>query len=85
MTIQVPPHLVPIIQQASQQTGIPFNILAAKLSQESNFNPNARGAAGEIGIAQIMPRTAASMSRLAVVSGSRREAVSRGSVATTGG
>lgn len=58
MTIQVPPHLVPIIQQASEQTGIPFAVLAAKLSQESNFNPNARGAAGEIGISQIMPATA---------------------------
>jgi membrane-bound lytic murein transglycosylase B len=59
MTIQVPPHLVPILQQASQQSGVPFNILAAKLAQESRFNPNARGAAGEIGIAQVMPTTAA--------------------------
>lgn len=58
MTIQVPPHLVPIIQQAAQASGIPFNILAAKLRQESNFNPNARGAAGEIGISQVMPATA---------------------------
>lgn len=58
MTIQVPPHLVPVIQAASEATGIPFNILAAKISQESNFNPNARGAAGEIGISQIMPATA---------------------------
>lgn len=58
MNIQVPPHLVPILQQASQATGIPYNILAAKLRQESNFNPDARGAAGEIGISQIMPSTA---------------------------
>lgn len=57
--IQVPPHLVPIIQAAANATGIPFNVLAAKLAQESRFNPNARGAAGEIGIAQVMPSTAA--------------------------
>lgn len=59
MTIQVPPEYVPIIQAASAQTGVPFNLLAAKISQESNFRPDARGRAGEIGISQIMPATAA--------------------------
>lgn len=56
--IEVPPQFVPVIQAASQRTGIPFNILAAKIQQESRFRPDARGAAGEIGISQIMPATA---------------------------
>ena len=32
-TLSVPEHLRPIIQQASDQSGVPFNILAAKLQQ----------------------------------------------------
>ncbi|ADP83809.1 lytic transglycosylase domain-containing protein [Pseudofrankia inefficax] len=32
-------------------------LIAAQLSQESGFNPNARGSSGEQGIAQFMPRT----------------------------
>lgn len=59
MSINVPPEYVPILQAASRRTGIPFNVLAAKIRQESNFRPDARGAAGEIGISQIMPATAA--------------------------
>jgi hypothetical protein len=59
MTIQVPPQFVPILQRAAAESGVPYNVLAAKLQQESGFRPNARGAAGEIGISQIMPRTAA--------------------------
>ena len=50
---------VPIIQQASDQSGVPFNILAAKLQQESGFRPDARGTSGEVGISQIMPSTGA--------------------------
>jgi hypothetical protein len=55
---EVPPHLVPIIQAAAARSGVPFNVLAAKIRQESGFRPDARGAAGEIGISQIMPATA---------------------------
>lgn len=58
-TLSVPEHLRPIIQQASDQSGVPFNILAAKLQQESNFRPDARGTSGEVGISQIMPSTGA--------------------------
>jgi len=58
-TLSVPDYLRPIIQQASEQSGVPFNILAAKLQQESNFRPDARGRSGEVGISQIMPSTGA--------------------------
>ena len=58
-TLSVPEHLRPIIQQASDQSGVPFNILAAKLQQESGFRPDARGTSGEVGISQIMPSTGA--------------------------
>lgn len=56
---RVPPELLPIYQQASAKTGVPVEILIAQGAQESGFNPNAVGGAGEIGIAQIHPRTAA--------------------------
>lgn len=39
--------------------GLPVNLLARLLYQESGFNPEARGNAGEIGIAQFLPATAA--------------------------
>lgn len=58
MPIEVPPQYVPILQAAAAQSGVPYNVLAAKIRQESGFRPDARGAAGEIGISQIMPRTA---------------------------
>ena len=58
-TLSVPEHLRPIIQQASDQSGVPFNIIAAKLQQESGFRPDARGTSGEVGISQIMPSTGA--------------------------
>ena len=53
-----PADLMPLIEEASRETGIPVPILVAQIRQESNFNPAARGRAGEIGLAQIMPATA---------------------------
>lgn len=55
----VPPDLLPIYQAASKRTGIPVDVLIAQGKQESNFNPDAIGSAGEIGIHQIKPTTAA--------------------------
>jgi soluble lytic murein transglycosylase-like protein len=55
---EIPPDLMPAFEQASRATGIPVSVLAAKVRQESSFNPNAVGRAGEIGLAQIMPSTA---------------------------
>ena len=57
--IKVPPDLLPIYEAASKRTGIPVAVLIAQGKQESNFNPNAVGAAGEIGLHQIKPSTAA--------------------------
>lgn len=55
----VPPDLLPIYQAASKRTGIPMDVLIAQGKQESNFNPDAVGSAGEIGLHQIKPSTAA--------------------------
>lgn len=55
----VPQDLLPIYQAASKRTGIPVDVLIAQGKQESNFDPNAVGSAGEIGIHQIKPSTAA--------------------------
>ncbi len=55
----VPSDLLPIYQAASKRTGIPIDVLIAQGKQESNFNPDAVGSAGEIGLHQIKPSTAA--------------------------
>jgi soluble lytic murein transglycosylase-like protein len=46
-----------VIDKASAAYGYNANLLAAQLYEESSFNPAAKGAAGEIGMAQIMPAT----------------------------
>jgi hypothetical protein len=53
-----PPDLMPHFQRASEETGIPVPVLVAQARQESNFRPDAVGAAGEIGVMQIKPSTA---------------------------
>ena len=53
-----PPDLMQHFEAASAETGIPVPVLVAQARQESNFNPQARGRAGEIGVMQIMPSTA---------------------------
>ena len=55
---QAPSDLAPYFDEASKMTGIPAPVLMAKVQQESRFNPNAVGKAGEVGLAQIMPSTA---------------------------
>lgn len=47
------------ILMASQRWGIPANVLAAQLEQESGFDKNAQSSAGAEGIAQFEPGTAA--------------------------
>jgi soluble lytic murein transglycosylase-like protein len=47
------------VEDSARREGIPPHILAALLQHESSWNPRARGAAGEVGIAQILPSTAA--------------------------
>jgi soluble lytic murein transglycosylase-like protein len=56
---QVPAQYLPFYQEASARTGIPVDTLIAQGQQESSFRPNAVGKAGEIGLHQIKPSTAA--------------------------
>lgn len=46
------------IQSASQQTGVPANLLSALVSAESSYNQDAKSSAGAIGLTQLMPDTA---------------------------
>ncbi len=59
--VQVPNTYVATINQAATANGIPPQLLAALLHQESGFNPHAVSGAGAIGIAQFMPGTAAGL------------------------
>ena len=54
-----PTAWLPYFAEASKETGIPVDLLLAQARQESSFNPNAKGTAGEIGLLPINPRTAA--------------------------
>jgi hypothetical protein len=45
----------------AQKNGIPFAIVDAVMRVESAYDPSARGDAGEVGLMQIMPPTAALM------------------------
>jgi soluble lytic murein transglycosylase-like protein len=56
--VWAPADLLPIYQAASKRTGIPVEVLLAQAKQESDFNVNAVGSAGEIGLHQIKPSTA---------------------------
>jgi len=48
----------PLIQSAASEHGIPPDIFARQIAQESSFNPRAVSPAGALGIAQFMPDTA---------------------------
>ncbi|PTM92064.1 lytic transglycosylase domain-containing protein [Mycoplana dimorpha] len=45
----------------ARRYGVPVNLAHAVIRVESNFNANARGSAGEIGLMQIKPATARMM------------------------
>jgi len=51
------------VASASAESGIPARLIMAVMRKESRFNPNAVGAAGEIGLMQIMPETAEKWAR----------------------
>lgn len=55
----VPAQYGAAIQQAAQRNGIPPDILSRVIGRESGFNPGAVGSAGEIGMGQVKPSTAA--------------------------
>lgn len=56
LTRETRQQYVDVAVQAAQKYGIPPRVVVAQVQQESGFNPTARGKAGEIGIAQIIPR-----------------------------
>lgn len=47
-----------LIRKAAAKHGVPVKIAKAVVEVESNFNPKARGRAGEVGLMQIKPATA---------------------------
>ena len=50
-----------LITSTANQYGVPASIALAVAQKESSFNQNAVGAAGEIGVFQLMPATAAGL------------------------
>ena len=50
-----------MITKYAKSNGIPVALAHAVISVESNYRPNARGAAGEVGLMQIKPATARMM------------------------
>jgi len=62
-----PTAWLPYFEEASKETGIPVDLLIAQARQESSFDPNAKGTAGEIGLFQIKPSTAAAPAGMAGV------------------
>lgn len=50
-----------LIQTYAKAYGVPVDLAHAVVRVESNFNPRARGSAGEIGLMQIKPATARMM------------------------
>ncbi|WP_082476858.1 lytic transglycosylase domain-containing protein [Rhizobium sp. Leaf371] len=50
-----------LIATYAQANGVPLDLAHAVIRVESNFNPKARGSAGEVGLMQIKPATARMM------------------------
>ena len=50
-----------LIQTYAKEYGVPVDLAHAVVKVESNFDPKARGSAGEIGLMQIKPATARMM------------------------
>ncbi|WP_275783522.1 lytic transglycosylase domain-containing protein [Pararhizobium gei] len=50
-----------LIKTYATEYGVPVDLANAVITVESNFNPKARGSAGEIGLMQIKPATARMM------------------------
>jgi|SRR5882724_1214398 len=55
--VNVPSQYRPLVQQMSNETGIPFDVVAAQASAESGFNAHAKSSAGALGWLQFLPST----------------------------
>lgn len=55
--VDVPSQYRPLVQQMSNETGIPFDVVAAQASAESGFNAHAKSSAGALGWLQFLPST----------------------------
>lgn len=53
-----PPAIMTALTRAAMARNVPWTVLAAIAFRESNYNASARGAAGELGLMQLMPATA---------------------------
>jgi soluble lytic murein transglycosylase-like protein len=51
----------PVVTDAARRAGIDAEILSALIWVESRFNPEARSPDGAVGLAQLMPATAAAL------------------------
>lgn len=47
-----------LINKVAKEEKVPINLVHAVIHTESNYNVNAHGAAGEVGLMQLMPTTA---------------------------
>ncbi|WP_136656292.1 lytic transglycosylase domain-containing protein [Nitratireductor sp. XY-223] len=56
--VQKHPKFSRLINSYARKHGVPSSLAHAVVKVESNFNPKARGRAGEIGLMQIKPATA---------------------------
>lgn len=55
--VYIPSQYLALVERASQDTGIPVQIIAAQIALESNWNPKAISKTGAQGIAQFEPDT----------------------------
>ena len=56
-----PEKLDKLIAKHAKEHGVPVKLARAVVQVESNYNPNARGAVGEVGLMQLRPQTARGM------------------------
>jgi hypothetical protein len=56
-TVQIPQQYQQLVYDTAKNTGLPVSIIAAQITVESDWNPNAESPAGARGIAQFLPST----------------------------
>ncbi len=56
-----------LLAAAAERTGLPFELLAAQVGQESDFDAGAISPAGALGLMQLMPASFTNYSKLALL------------------